>query len=84
MTTTTMVLTDTWTQITDGTQDYAVHVGNVLGDNTAKLTLSDTTPTSTTPAFSVAEGEGITSVTHPGKVWARKQSGDNVILVINK
>jgi len=84
MTTSTVELTTSWVAITDGIEDYALHVVDVAGDQSAKITLSDTTPVGTTPSFVLKEGEGFSSLTHPGKVWAKISNGTQVILVVNK
>jgi len=84
MTTTSMILNDTWQQVTDGTQDYVVQLSNMLGDNSAKMTLNDGTPDGTTPFFTIKEGEGFSQITHPGKLWAKAHRGDQVVLVVNK
>ena len=84
MTTTTKNLGTSWEQITNGTEDYAIHLQEVMGDSSAEITLSDTTPSDSTPKFSITKGEGISSITHPGTVWAKAKHGNLVILVINK
>jgi len=84
MTTTTVTLTTDWQAITDGTEDYAIHVMDLDGDNVAAITLLDGTPNATTPAFSLKEYQGISSVTHPGKVWAKVRKGTQVLLAVNK
>lgn len=84
MTTSSVVLTDAWVQITSGTEDYVVQLNDVLGDNSALMTLTDTTPDLNAPAFTLKEGEGFSSITHPGKLWARIKRGDQVVLVVTK
>lgn len=84
MTTSSVVLTDTWQQITDGTQDYVVQLNDMLGDNSALVTLSDLEPAANAPAFTIKEGEGFTSITHPGKLWAKEKIGNKVVLVVAK
>jgi hypothetical protein len=84
MTTSTKKLGTSWEQITDGIEDYSVHLQEVMGNSIAEITLSDDTPDDSTPKFSITKGEGISSITHPGKVWAKTKQGNLVILVINK
>ena len=84
MTTSSMKLTDAWQQVTDGTQDYVVQLEDVIGDNVARMTLSDTTPTDDTPAFTLKEGEGFSQITHPGKLWAKVKQGTQVVLIVSK
>lgn len=73
-----------WTQITDGVESFAVHLMDMGGDNTAKISLRDTEPTSSTQYFILKEEEGFSSITHPGKVWAKLDRGDLVLLAVNK
>lgn len=84
MTTSSMTLTDTWQQVTDGTQNYVVQLSDMLGDNSAKMTLSDTTPDGTSPFFTIKESEGFSQITHPGKLWAKVNRGSKVVLIVNK
>jgi hypothetical protein len=84
MTTSAVVLNDTWQQITDGTQNYVVQLTDMLGDNSAKMTLSEATPDGSSPFFTLKEGEGFSHITHPGKLWARENRGEQVVLVVNK
>lgn len=84
MTTSTVKLATDYVQITDGIEDYAIHLVEAGGDVVAKVTLSDTTPDATTPSFTIKEGEGFSSLTHPGKLWAKISKGNLVVLAVNK
>lgn len=84
MTTSSMSLNGTWQQVTDGVQDYVVQLNDLTGDNSAYMTLSDTTPADGAPAFTLKEGEGFSSITHPGKLWAKVKRGEQVVLVVTK
>lgn len=85
MTTTNVALTENWQAVTNGTEDYALHVAPVTGSNRVEVTLNDGTPDDTTPFFSLKVGEGFSSITHPGKVWARRAEADKLaVLVMNK
>lgn len=74
----------TWIQITDGIEDYSLHVMSAGGDNYARVILKDIEPVSNENSFILSEGEGFSSLTHPGKVWAKLDKGNLVLLAVNK
>jgi len=75
----------TWTQVTDGTQDYAISVLDTAGDNGVRVTLTDTVtaPAEDAPFFVLKNGEGISQLTHAGFVWVKLFAGSPV-LIVNK
>ena len=75
------IIGSSFEQLTDGTQDYSV----TISDGVARVVLSDSTPTDSTPTFLLQVNEGISYITHPGKVWVRSGAAEQPVeLAINK
>ena len=85
MVTTKETIGSSYVQLTDGTQAYALSV-HAKATGSVRITLNDGTPADdTADYFTLKNNEGISHLTHDGKVWAKSHKpSDDIVIILNK